>query len=212
MLVTASWPRHLRSCIGQYLMPWSLDFSWFSSGLWRTWSNYWHLRKNHQVSLYFKVIIRTNRINLPSPRSQWRKYKWEKGKICATGARWGQIYSIETDYCNPVHYFVLMTLCIGDDSRPVSLFDLVLGFISTGICPIFGILMTLPLNVLELSLKSQNNEPVFESFFWKVISSIFRYRLSVTDIQILWVWGSDFDQWDSIEWVIGSWYENPHPT
>ena len=85
MLVTASWPRHLRSCIGQYLMPWSLDFSWFSSGLWRTWSNYWHLRKNHQVSLYFKVIIRTNRINLPSPRSQWRNINEKKGKYAPLG-------------------------------------------------------------------------------------------------------------------------------
>ena len=30
-------------------------------------------------------IIRPHRINLPSPRSQWRKYEWEKEKISATG-------------------------------------------------------------------------------------------------------------------------------
>ena len=52
-----------------------------------------------------------------------------------------------------------------DDSSPVSRFDLVLGFIRTGIVPTFGIVMALPLNVLELSLKSQNNDPVLESLF-----------------------------------------------
>ena len=30
-------------------------------------------------------IIRLQRINLPSPRSQWRKYEWEKVKIDANG-------------------------------------------------------------------------------------------------------------------------------
>lgn len=60
---------------------------------------------------------------------------------------------------------MLDRLCIVDDSSPVSRFDLVLGFISTGIVPTFGIVMALPLNVLELSLKSQNNDPVLESLF-----------------------------------------------
>ena len=31
------------------------------------------------------VIICPNRINLPSSRSQWRKYEWEEGKISPTG-------------------------------------------------------------------------------------------------------------------------------
>jgi len=48
---------------------------------------------------------------------------------------------------------------------PVSRLELVLGFIRTGIEPIFGILMILALKVLDLSLKSHINDPVLESFF-----------------------------------------------
>lgn len=59
-----------------------------------------------------------------------------------------------------------MILCIADDSSPVSRLELVLGFIRTGIEPIFGILMILALKVLDLSLKSHINDPVLESFFW----------------------------------------------
>ena len=43
--------------------------------------------KSHSVS-GFKLIqisvIRPNRINLPSPRSQRRKFEWQKGKISST--------------------------------------------------------------------------------------------------------------------------------
>ena len=51
-----------------------------------------------------------------------------------------------------------------DASIPASRLEPVLGFISTGIFPTFGISMTLPLKVLELSLKSQNSDFVLESF------------------------------------------------
>ena len=57
-------------------------------------------------------------------------------------------------------------ILFADDSSPVSRLDLVLGFIRTGIEPIFGIFMILALKVLDLSLKSHINDPVFESFFW----------------------------------------------
>ena len=131
-MVIVSWPRHLLSCIEQYPMSSLLDFLWFSSGLWRTWSNYWHLCQNHQVSFYL------NTLRLQRP---------------------GMVFCTDDP--------MLHKLCIVDDSSPVSRFDWVLGFISTWIVPTFGIVMALPLNVLELSLKSQNNDPVLESLFWQ---------------------------------------------
>ena len=53
-----------------------------------------------------------------------------------------------------------------DDSSPVSLVDLLTEFISTGIDPTFGMVILLALKVLDLSLKSQTNDPVLESFFF----------------------------------------------
>ena len=48
---------------------------------------------------YWNMYWETNlicpyRINLPSPRSRSLQYEGEKGEISATGARWGQIYSM----------------------------------------------------------------------------------------------------------------------
>ena len=45
-------------------------------------------------------VIRVQRRNMPSPRSQWRKYEWEREKA-PFYARWGHIYSMGTVYFYP---------------------------------------------------------------------------------------------------------------
>ena len=42
-------------------------------------------RNDDVTMIHYIDIIRPNRINLPSPRSQSGKYEWEKGKISSTG-------------------------------------------------------------------------------------------------------------------------------
>ena len=48
-----------------------------------------HTKVPHFSECIRKIICR-QRINLPSPRSQWRKCEWEKGKISGTVAGWGR--------------------------------------------------------------------------------------------------------------------------
>ena len=43
-------------------------------------------------------INNPNRINLPSPHPQWRLFSFFSFNFLPLGVRWGQIYSIGTDY------------------------------------------------------------------------------------------------------------------
>ena len=50
------------------------------------------------------------RINLLAPRSQWRKYEWEKRKI---NVIWGTIYSMGNPYWGLFIYYLLIITRLG---------------------------------------------------------------------------------------------------